>query len=103
MWMTVSDKLFHKKPKMKIERTDIVSDKQWKMFCETLGHSRELGFPHPELNVDCRGHCGHLPQTSYTIRLQSCTLFARFFTGKGTIGYLGCNSTAHRCQKLELR
>ncbi len=28
------------------------------------------------------------------------TLFSRIFTGEGTIGYMGCDSTEHRGQRL---
>jgi hypothetical protein len=40
--------------------------------------------------------------TSYTIKL-AFTLFSRIFTGEGTIGYMGCNSTEHRGRGLEQR
>jgi hypothetical protein len=36
--------------------------------------------------------------TSYTTRL-AVTLFSRIFTGEGTLGYIGCDSTEHRGQK----
>ncbi len=29
------------------------------------------------------------------------TLFSRVFTGDGTIGYMGCDSTEHRGQRIE--
>jgi hypothetical protein len=41
-----------------------------------------------------------VPLTSNTIRL-AVTLFSCVFTGEGSIGYMGCDSTGHRGQRLE--
>ncbi len=44
-----------------------------------------------------------VPATDWLYYRLAVTLFARIFTGEGTAGYMGCNFTEHRGQRLERR